>query len=88
MRIYCMNITTITNIASFIQTHAKAWETFAKLAPGANIVEFGFVQDKGGWLAIDEKSGEHLFREYCGKIVALRSPFGLVIFQGDESIFC
>ena len=83
-----MNITTITTIATFIQAHAKAWETFSILVPDTNIVEFGFVQDKGGWLAIDEKSGEHLFREYCGKIVALRSPAGLVIFQGEESIFC
>ena len=83
-----MNIITISTIATFIEAYPKAWETFSKLAPNTNIVEFGFAQDKGGWLAIDEKNGEHLFREYCGKIVALRSPAGLVIFQGEESIFC
>lgn len=83
-----MKPTALSILTSFIRNHTAAWEALAHLCVGVDIVDFGYNQDKGSWIATDVQGRKHAFRMYRDACVGLISPCGIFIFQGVEKIFC
>ena len=83
-----MQLLDISTLSRFITRQSLAWGAFCELRPALEVVSFAYIQNKGGWELIDSVGEKHFFRDYRGKVVALLSGDKVVIFQGEEIIFC
>ncbi len=82
-----MNTASIANLASFIARHAAAWDVVATLNPNTNFAAFAYSQEKAGWVAVDSEGGVYVFRDYCDKVVAIKTPSdSFVLVHNDTFI--